>query len=113
MLKNLEGKSENKMGVRHSGPVIQARDVQAYLFLRAFQPHLFYVPFRPNFDVIQAQVFLKYKIMEILSFSFAIKRQCSGDRWVGSVRGGTKMCQKAEDGNVPDTFIEDFFYTPG
>jgi hypothetical protein len=46
MLKNLEGKSENKMGVRHSGPVIQARDIQAYLFftclsalpfLRAFQ----------------------------------------------------------------------------
>jgi hypothetical protein len=93
MLKNLEGKSEDKMGVRHSGPVIQARDVQAYLFFTCLSaPPFFYVPFRPNFDVIQAQVFLKYKIMEILSFSFAIKRQCSGDRWVGSVRGGTKMC---------------------
>jgi hypothetical protein len=41
--------SKHIQGVRHSGPVIQARDVQAHLF--------FYVPFRPNFDVIQAQVF--------------------------------------------------------
>ena len=99
------------MGVRHSGPVIQARDVQAYLFLRAFQPHLFYVPFRPNFDVIQAQVFKKYKIMEFLSFSFAIKRQCSGDRWVGSVRFGVepKCVKKPKMGMSPTLLLKIFF----
>jgi hypothetical protein len=87
MLKNLEGKSENKMGVRHSGPVIQARDVQAYIFFTCLSgPPFFYLTFRPNFDAIQAQVFFKFLIMEILSFSFAIKRQCSGDRWVSRIR---------------------------
>jgi hypothetical protein len=45
--------------------------IQAQSFRPAtFRPTFFYVPFRPNFNVIQAQVFF-YKIMEIFSFSFS------------------------------------------
>jgi hypothetical protein len=51
-----------------------------------YHPPFFYVPFRPNFDVIQAQVLKNNKIMEIFSFSFAIKRQRSGDKWVSRRR---------------------------